>query len=312
LTLQYAHALGRNKTFGVKGLPQAFKNPENFALAYYEASLVVEHLVELNGDQGLRTLLTEYAGRASDTDAFARAFGRSVDEVEASFKAFVDRRYGALRDALKEPARQVDAEDLEGLKARAASAPGNYISQLAAGQALLAARDIAGARAALERAAQLAPQATGDSSPRALLARIAIEAGEADRARRDLRALLEFDHSNVNAARRLASMAAEARDADAEDFALQLIADIDPFDREVHGRLGRRLMAKGQTDRAIIEFQAALAVGPPNLAEAQVDLGEAYLKLGRRDDARKAALAALKEAPTFARAQDLLLAASGR
>src|SRR6185436_403628 len=44
LTLEYAHLLGQGKTFGVKGLPAAFKNPENFSMAYFEASLVAEHL----------------------------------------------------------------------------------------------------------------------------------------------------------------------------------------------------------------------------------------------------------------------------
>ena len=56
---------------------------------------------------------------------------------------------------------------------------------------------------------------------------------------------------------------------------------------------------------------AALASGA-NLAEAHADLGEALLKVGRRDDAKAQALLALKQAPTFPRAQDLLLAAIGR
>ena len=43
LTLEYAHQLAQGKTFGVKGLPEAFKRPESLALAYFEASLVVEH-----------------------------------------------------------------------------------------------------------------------------------------------------------------------------------------------------------------------------------------------------------------------------
>jgi tetratricopeptide (TPR) repeat protein len=312
LTLQYAYALGRNRTFGVKGLPQAFKNPENFALAYFEASLVVEHLVELNGDEGLRTLLRAYAARATDAEAFSRAFGKSLGEVETSFRAFVDRRYAGLREALKDPPRPVDAEDLAGLRARAAAAPGNYVSQLSLGQALLGARNAAEARAPLERAAQLAPQATGNSSPRALLARIAVEAGDPDQARRQLRALLEHDHSNVVAARQLATLAAAASDADAEDFALRVIADTDPFDGDVHGKLGRRLLLKGNHAAALVEFQAALAVGPSNLAEAHTDMADALLKLNRRDEAKRSALLALKEAPTFARAQDLLLAAIGR
>ena len=58
----------------VKGLPNAFKNPENYTLAYFE-NLVVEHLVKLHGDAGLRTLLLAY-GRANDTTAFARPSAR--------------------------------------------------------------------------------------------------------------------------------------------------------------------------------------------------------------------------------------------
>jgi len=47
-------------------------------------------------------------------------------------------------------------------------------------------------------------------------------------------------------------------------------------------------------------------------ADAHADAAEAYLKLGRREEAKRQALEALKRAPTFARAQDLLLAALGR
>jgi Flp pilus assembly protein TadD len=90
------------------------------------------------------------------------------------------------------------------------------------------------------------------------------------------------------------------------------VADLDPFDTTAHAQLGRRLLEKGDNAAALIEFQAALAGGPANLAEAHTDSAEALLKLGRRDEARRAALLALKEAPTYARAQDLLLAAMGK
>jgi hypothetical protein len=168
LTLEFAYQLSAGKTFGVKNLPGAFKRPESLALAYFEASLVVEHLVALNGDPGLRTLLLAYADGATDADAFAKAFGKSVDEVEASFKAFIDQRYGALSRAMAAPPSQVRPDDLAGLRARAAAAPGNYVSQLQLGQALFKTGDLDAARPALERAAQLAPQAMGDASPHGL------------------------------------------------------------------------------------------------------------------------------------------------
>jgi predicted Zn-dependent protease len=312
LTLEFAHQLSAGKTFGVKNLPGAFKRPESLALAYFEASLVVEHLVAMNGDQGLRTLLLAYADGATDTDAFAKAFGKSVDEVEASFKAFIDQRYGALSRAMATPASQVRSDDLAGLRARAASAPGNYVSQLQLGQALFKTGDQAGAKPVLERAAQLAPQAMGDASPHALLAQIAEKEGDRVRARRELRQLLASNHENVDAARRLVSLASDPQAVDDRDAGLRVVADLDPFDAEVHGQLGRRLMEKNDAVGAVVEFQAALALGPANLAESHADLGEALLKVGRRDDAKAQALLALKQAPTYPRAQDLLLAAIGR
>ena len=101
-----APSSAKGKTFGVKRLPEAFKHPENLSLAYFEASLVVEHLVELNGDAGLRTLLLAYADGAQDADAFTKAFGKNVDDVDASFKAFVEQHYGTLRDAMGDPPRE--------------------------------------------------------------------------------------------------------------------------------------------------------------------------------------------------------------
>jgi tetratricopeptide (TPR) repeat protein len=312
VALHYAEALGRGKTFGVKGLPNAFKNPENFTLAYFEASLVVEHLVKLHGDAGLRTLLLAYADGANDTTAFSKAFGESVDEVDTSFKAFVTQQYGALAAAMKTPAGEIDPKDIVALKARAAAAPGSFVAQLTLGQALVASGDDAAAKPVLQRAAELAPQDQGNASAHALLAQIAQRAGDNATARKELRALLFYDHDNVDAARVLAHLAADAKATDDQDYALRLVADLDPFDADIHGPLGRREMAKHQYAAALIEFQAALALGPPNLAEAHTDLGEVYLAMGRRDDARAAALQALKEAPTYARAQDLLLAAMGK
>jgi tetratricopeptide (TPR) repeat protein len=72
------------------------------------------------------------------------------------------------------------------------------------------------------------------------------------------------------------------------------------------------LFTKGTYAPALIEFQAALALGPPNLAEAHTDVGETYFKLGRKDEAKKEIILALEQAPTYARAQDILLAILGR
>ena len=312
LTLEFAHALSRGGTFGVKKLPEGFKRPQTLSMAYFEASLVVEHLVDLHGDEGLRRLLRAYADGADDEAAFARAFATTVDAADASFKAFIDERYGELSRAMAEPASKVAPDDVPALRARAEAAPGNFTSQMAYGAALVNAGDFDRAVEPYERAAKLAPQAMGEASPRAMLALIAEKRGDAARARREWRALLAHDHANVAAARRLVALSAEAGSEDDLEYGLRLVADLSPFDADPHGRLGRLLVGRGRHAEALIEFEVALALGPANPAEVHVDAGEVLLKLGRREEARQHAMAAMRIAPSYARAQDLLLLAIGK
>jgi Tfp pilus assembly protein PilF len=57
------------------------------------------------------------------------------------------------------------------------------------------------------------------------------------------------------------------------------------------------------------EFRAALVTGVQDKAAAHTDLGESLLLAGRPAEAKKEALAALEIAPSYERAQDLLLRA---
>jgi tetratricopeptide (TPR) repeat protein len=313
--IQFAAALGAGKTLGVKGIAKGFdvSDSARLSLAYFEASLVVEHLVNLGGDAALRKLLLAYADGATDAVAFTTAFGKSLDQVEITYGAFVQEKYGALRNAMKAPAGPpVDPKDVAALKARADAAPGNFVSQLQYGHALIEGQQFADAQRVLGRAAGLAPQAVGSGSPHALLAEVALHDGDKARAEVELRALLAFDHTNVEAARQLSNLALDVKAPDDERLALQLVTDLDPFDAKAHTRFGRLVLQKGDAARAIVEFTAALGLGPDNLAEAHTDLGEAQLASGHRDEAKREALLALQEAPTYARAQDLLLAAIGK
>lgn len=315
--LDFARALATKRTFGVKGLPNAFERPQDLSMAYFEASLLTEHLVSLNGDAGLRALLSAYAAGAKDAEAFAKAFGKTVDEVHASFAAFVEAQYGELARAMADApgaagaGRGAQPRSIEDLTALAAKQPGSFLVQWSLGSALYERGDLDAAKAPLERAAALAPMAQGDTSPRALLAAIADKQGDGARARNELRQLLVWDHDNVEAARRLVASARADGDKESENIALRVIADIDPFDASAHSLLGKAALERKEYAAALIELLAALALGPPNLAEAHADVAEAYLGLGRKDDARKAALRALEHAPTYPRAQDLLLAARG-
>ncbi len=116
-----------------------------------------------------------------------------------------------------------------------------------------------------------------------------------------------MDHTNVEAARRLAELLEQQGNATRASETYQMVAELDPFDGLAQARTGRLALQRRDSDRAIRAFRAALATNPADRAVAHLDLGEAYLLAGQVDEAKSQALAALEIAPSFERAQDLLL-----
>ena len=71
--------------------------------------------------------------------------------------------------------------------------------------------------------------------------------------------------------------------------------------------VGRSALQRKDGVRAVRAFRSALAAGTPDRATTHTDLAEAYLVTGQLGDAKREALAALEIAPSFERAQDVLL-----
>ena len=66
-------------------------------------------------------------------------------------------------------------------------------------------------------------------------------------------------------------------------------------------------MAAGETPTAVREFSIALAAGPIDRVSAHVDLADSHLATGDLDAAKREVIAALEIAPTYERAQEMLL-----
>ena len=308
MEVPFARALDRGEALPLKDLNSGFTRPETIALAYYQSSLLVDHIVRTHGDAALGTLLRTYGEGVEGDAAIVKALGVSIDQLQASFDATVKSRFAPLSAALKgsDAAPGRGEPDLGALRAAAAAQPGSYAAQLALGRALAAGGD-ASAFEPLERAAALVPVAIGENSPRAVMARLAEQLGDTARAIREYRALLAHDHAAVEPARQLAALAEKAGDEDARALALERIVALDPFDPHAHTGFGRLALKRGDAVVAAREFRAALLTGAADKAAAHCDLGESYLLAGKRVEAKREALAALEIAPTFERAQDLLL-----
>jgi Flp pilus assembly protein TadD len=158
-----------------------------------------------------------------------------------------------------------------------------------------------------ERAAALVPATGGEEGPLARIAELAEASGDLARAALALERLLAHDDANIDAARRLATLLDAAEDRERWLRAQARVAEMDPFDSAAHTALGRAALETGDFGSAVRWLRVAAASGPRDEVAARCDLAEAYLGLGARADAKRQTLAALEIAPTFPRAQDLLL-----
>jgi len=310
MEVTFARAMDKGKVLKLRDLNAGFTRPDTISLAYYQASLLVEHIVSTRGQQALNTLVRSFADGVDSDAALKKAINVDFDGLQGSFTKHLDDKFGAMRRALHDVDTQVDASSIEALKAAAAAKPESYIAQLALGQALAKAGDPS-AFAPLQRAAVLVPNAIGDESPYAIMAALAEKLNDRPRALREYEAMIGADHTNVEAARKLWTLAEAAGDERLMTLAVTRIVSLDPFDATAHTNWGRMALKKRDAGVATREFRAAIQTGAPDKAAAHCDLGESYLLVGNRAEAKKQALAALEIAPSFERAQELLLNAVG-
>ena len=101
----------------------------------------------------------------------------------------------------------------------------------------------------------------------------------------------------------------KANDEKLVGLAAARIVELDPFDAGTHTVLGRAALRAKDPAVSVREFKVALSIGPADRASAHCDLAESYLLANRPADAKREALAALEIAPSFERAQDILLKA---
>ena len=307
MDIPFARFLDQGKALKIRDLNSGFSSSQTISYAYYQASLLVEHIVDTYGQRNLRALVAAY-GDGSDTEtAIKKALGIDIDELQKSFDAMLDKRYASLRRALKVPEGLAPGLPLDKIKAIASDNPESFAAQMTLGEALAESNPDA-AMEAFERAAKLIPNAAGEDSPYARDCR----GGDEERRQGPRGArprTADGEHAIPTWSRRDSSPALldPAKDAARSRTALQRVVAIDPFDAQSHAALGQLAMKAGDTAEAIRSFRVAVASKPLDRASAHADLAEALLAAGQKDEARKQVMEALMVAPTFTRAQDLLL-----
>ncbi|MEE2637985.1 MAG: tetratricopeptide repeat protein, partial [Acidobacteriota bacterium] len=142
--LGFANDLNQDSVLSLRELNGGFSRPETISMAYFQASVLVEHIIEAYGESTIHRLLRAY-GDGLDTEAALTRVGLDFDTLQASFDVAVEARFGDLRRAMEGP------EDwnleLEGaarvahLNSLEEEYPDSYPVQMSLGHALRASGD---------------------------------------------------------------------------------------------------------------------------------------------------------------------------
>ncbi len=310
LEAEFADAAAQDQLLAVSELNRGFTRPKSrgqVVLSYYQASVVVEYIVEAFGFEAIRRMLDLYDENKATGEIVREVFDMSMDDFDRAFARYAEEHSIGLRRALRFKPPRNETLTVADLEAMVARQPESFHAHLALGRALHAQTRFEEAIGPLERARALHGRYTHPGNPHELLAEIYLELENTDAAMDILEALTAVDEDDIAACKTLAGLyAREGRREDALRI-LERAVMIDPFDAEVRKMRGAAYEREGRADLAVPEYEAVLAVETTDRVQAQYDLARAYLAAGRKDDARKAALKALETAPGFEAAQDILL-----
>ena len=310
LEAEFADATVQGILLPVSDLNRGFTRPKSrdqVILSYYQASIVVEHIVDAHGFEAIRRMLKLYNENRSTGEVVRTVFDLSMDDFDRSFADYAEKRSDRLRSVLRFKPPRNEKLSVGDLDAMAADNPESFFAHLMLGQALHTQERYEEAIAPLERARSLYANYVHPGNAYELLGDIYLAQGNVEAAMEVLEALTAVDEDDIETCRKLALLyAQEGRRGDALRI-LERAVMIDPFDGEIRKARGGAYEREGIHDLAVPEYEAVLAVETTDTVQAHYDLARAYLASGRKGDARKAALKALEIAPDFEAAQDVLL-----
>jgi cellulose synthase operon protein C len=290
----------------ISRLNEGFLYPRNAAevsFSYYLASLFCEMVEEKHGTRALTAMLTAWRDGADTPEVFQRALKLTPEQVDAQFEAWMKAKFAA-------PLRSVAALSSEPKEGEQIG--GQFIEAMRAASALVAAGQKAEAIAALERAQALFPEYAGDDSPALMLARLYNEQGNSAKALEQLSRVTLRNETAYDANKLEVDLRSKMADTVGAMAALDRMIWMTPYDVPVHARLAELAAAKKNHALAVRERRAIVALDPADPLDARYELARALIAAGDNTGARRELLDILERAPSFEKAQLLLLDLRGR
>jgi len=300
-TVSYVIAVANGKLRPISQLSDGFlrpRFPEETQFSYYEASLFCDMVEASRGAAALPAMLKAYRDGMDTPGVFQKVLGKTPLQIDAEFEAYTQRKFALAIAAV----RGATPNDSSG---------GKFVATMREA-AMKMGSDRNAARALFEQARAMFPEYGGDDGPSWYLAEMARAANDTTRAL----SMVEQVTSRNETAWEANMMEADLREARGDKAgamrALDRLNWIWPYDPTVHVRMATLSAAQGDRARAVLERRAIIAMGPTDLLDARYELARALRDAGDIAGARRELLQVLEEAPSFEKAQALLLELRGK
>lgn len=330
--LDLVRASEQDKLLHVADLDSGFSGAQNSAdlgFAYFQAYLVVDFIAKEYGFEKLVELVDQYALIKEDEERFDEVFEQSLEQFDGAFRGWIDRRVAEINvyvhtedvpdegdghgHGVRENSSAILAElyNNESLKqhmrARIEENDRDFQAYLQLGIVLFKEESFFEAKQYLNEAYELLPSYTGYPSPPLVLSQIYEQEGNREAQLKQLELLLENLQHDYASAIILAEAALEESNFERAGYYIDRAIQVDPYRADVHQLKANYAETIGDSQLAVTEYEVLLKLEINDPAEAQTNLAEAYLKNGQSLQAKENILRALETAPSYQRAQRILL-----
>jgi tetratricopeptide (TPR) repeat protein len=289
----------------LSGAFMAPKSGEHLQFAYYQSSLVVEHIVERFGHEAIVTIL-EKLRQGLEINAILAEVVEPIDELDAAFEAYAIKRAESLGPELDWEKPRPD--ELRGeLPGQEEGETPNFHRLSQRANQRVKARKWEEAKPLCKELIRLCPdRADGNANPYALLASCHRQLEEFTQEREVLEILAWISNDAYDVYLRLIELGEENEDWEAVRMNAERALAVNPLLPGPHRSLALADETQGREYAAVKSWRTLLQLDPEDPAEAHFHLAR-LLRENTQTEGKRHLLMALEEAPRFRQAHRLLL-----
>ena len=330
--LDLVRAAEQDKLLNIADLNSGFSGARNNAdlgFAYFQSYLVVDYISEEYGFEKLVDLVYQYGQIKEDSERFDEVFDLSLAQFDSGFRAWIDRRVEEINvyvhtedvpdegeghgHGVRENSSAILAELYNNaslkqhMRSRIEENDRDFQAHLQLGIVLFKEENFEEAKVSLQAAHDMLPSYTGYPSPALVLSQIYEQEQDREAQLQWLEILLENLQHDYDSAMILAGAALEDGNNERAEYYIDRAIQVDPYRIDVHQLKARYADSMNDSELAVTEYEVLVKLDFNDPVEARTDLAEAYLRNGQLSEAKQNVLYALEIAPSFQRAQQVLL-----